>query len=105
GSARSARCRRGGGMTKGRWALVAVGASLVLIAAACGGSASPGGSPAAQSKPSGCPKGTHLPDKVCAGEGELDLIAWVGYTEDGSTDPNFDWVHPFQDQTGCIVHV
>jgi putative spermidine/putrescine transport system substrate-binding protein len=30
------------------------------------------------------------------GEGELNLIAWQGYTED-------DWVKPFEQQTGCMV--
>jgi len=39
------------------------------------------------------------------GESEkaLNLIVWAGYAEDGSTSPDYDWVHPFQDKTGCIV--
>ena len=28
---------------------------------------------------------------------------WAGYAEDGSTDPAYNWVKPFQDNTGCIV--
>jgi putative spermidine/putrescine transport system substrate-binding protein len=36
-------------------------------------------------------------------EGKLNLIAWVGYVEDGSTDPAVDWVTPFEKQTGCQV--
>jgi putative spermidine/putrescine transport system substrate-binding protein len=39
------------------------------------------------------------------GEGEVNLIAWAGYVEDGSTDPNYDWVTPFEDATGCKVNV
>jgi putative spermidine/putrescine transport system substrate-binding protein len=39
------------------------------------------------------------------GEGEVDLIAWAGYVEDGSTDPNVDWVTDFENQTGCQVKV
>ena len=39
------------------------------------------------------------------GEGELNLVAWTGYVEDGSTDPNVDWVSPFEKQTGCQVNV
>jgi len=39
------------------------------------------------------------------GEGELNLVAWAGYVEDGSTDPNVDWVSPFEKQTGCQVNV
>jgi putative spermidine/putrescine transport system substrate-binding protein len=37
------------------------------------------------------------------GEGALNLVVWAGYAEDGSTYPEYDWVHPFQDQTGCVV--
>jgi putative spermidine/putrescine transport system substrate-binding protein len=37
------------------------------------------------------------------GEGALNLIVWAGYAEDGSTYPEYDWVHPFQEQTGCVV--
>ena len=32
--------------------------------------------------------------KVGKGEGEVNLIAWAGYVEDGSTDPAVDWVTP-----------
>lgn len=37
------------------------------------------------------------------GEGRLDLVAWAGYVEDGTTDPQADWVTPFEDDTGCQV--
>jgi len=40
---------------------------------------------------------------VGAGEGELDLVIWAGYAENGSNDPAYDWVHPFETATGCIV--
>ncbi len=39
------------------------------------------------------------------GEGEVNLIAWAGYVEDGSTDPAVDWVTPFEEATGCQVNV
>jgi putative spermidine/putrescine transport system substrate-binding protein len=42
---------------------------------------------------------------VGAGEGELNLVAWAGYAEDGSNDPANDWVTPFEQQTGCQVNV
>jgi putative spermidine/putrescine transport system substrate-binding protein len=43
--------------------------------------------------------------KALAGaEGSVNLIAWAGYAEDGSTDPAYDWVSPFQDLTGCKVN-
>lgn len=42
---------------------------------------------------------------VGEGEGELNLIAWAGYAEDGSNDPSADWVTPFEQQTGCQTNV
>jgi putative spermidine/putrescine transport system substrate-binding protein len=39
------------------------------------------------------------------GEGEVNLIAWAGYIEDGSTDPEVDWVTGFEEETGCTVNV
>ena len=38
-------------------------------------------------------------------EGELSVLAWPGYAEDGSTDPKVDWVTPFEEETGCQVDV
>jgi putative spermidine/putrescine transport system substrate-binding protein len=40
-----------------------------------------------------------------AGEGEVNLVAWAGYVEDGSTDPAVDWVSDFEAETGCQVNV
>ncbi len=37
------------------------------------------------------------------GEGALNLIIWAGYAEDGTTNKEYDWVHPFEDATGCKV--
>ena len=39
------------------------------------------------------------------GEGEVNLVAWAGYVEDGSTDPKVDWVTDFEKETGCKVNV
>jgi len=41
----------------------------------------------------------HLPvlQKIGKGEGQLNLIAWAGYLQP-------QWVKPFQQQTGCIIH-
>ena len=39
------------------------------------------------------------------GEGQLNLIAWAGYAENGSNDKTVDWVTPFEQQTGCKVNV
>jgi putative spermidine/putrescine transport system substrate-binding protein len=43
--------------------------------------------------------------KVGKGEGQVNLIAWAGYVEDGSTDPKVDWVSDFEKETGCQVNV
>ena len=41
-----------------------------------------------------------IADTIGAGEGKLNLIAWAGYAEDGSTDPKVDWVTPFEKRHG-----
>ncbi len=69
-----------------------IGISLfaAMSLAGCGGS-SDGGSSAI----------TKLGD----GEGAVNLIAWAGYVENGSTDPAVDWVTGFEEETGCKVNV
>lgn len=44
-------------------------------------------------------------EEILAGaEGEVNIISWAGYVEDGSNDPAADWVTPFEDITGCAVN-
>ncbi|HYF72093.1 MAG TPA: ABC transporter substrate-binding protein [Nocardioides sp.] len=38
-------------------------------------------------------------------EGEVNILAWPGYAEDGSNDPAVDWVTPFEKATGCQANV
>jgi putative spermidine/putrescine transport system substrate-binding protein len=38
-------------------------------------------------------------------EGQVNILAWPGYAEDGSTDPAVDWVTPFEEETGCEANV
>jgi putative spermidine/putrescine transport system substrate-binding protein len=45
------------------------------------------------------------PQSIGKGEGQVNLVAWAGYVEDGSTDKSADWVTPFEQQTGCRVNV
>src|SRR3954466_447274 len=66
-----------------------------LSVAGCGGDDDSGG---------GASKSGAL-QKVGKGEGQVNLIAWAGYVEDGSTDPKVDWVSDFEKQTGCQVNV
>ena len=44
-------------------------------------------------------------DVLAGAEGQVNIVAWAGYAEDGSTDPAYDWVSPFQEITGCSVNV
>ena len=36
-------------------------------------------------------------------EGAVSILAWPGYVEDGSNDPEVDWVSAFEEDTGCEV--
>ncbi|MEX0698732.1 MAG: ABC transporter substrate-binding protein [Acidimicrobiia bacterium] len=64
---------------------------IALVAAACGDGGGDGV--------------TELPTEIGEGEGQVNIVAWAGYIEDGSTDPNFDWVTTFEEATGCQVNV
>jgi putative spermidine/putrescine transport system substrate-binding protein len=74
-------------------------AAVLLAAAAC---ASSGGDKSTAQRQ--VPK-IPMAQSVGKGEGELNIIAWAGYAEDGSDDPKVDWVTPFEKQTGCQVNV
>ena len=77
----------------GQWfLLVTLAAVLSFVAAGCGGSSNKS-------------EGPKAPDKLGAGEGQVNLIAWAGYVESGQTDPKVDWVTPFTQATGCKVNV
>ena len=41
--------------------------------------------------------------EIGEGEGEVSIISWAGYIERGETDPNFDWVTQFEEETQCKV--
>ena len=43
--------------------------------------------------------------KLGKGEGHVDIVAWAGYIERGTTDKSFDWVTEFEKKTGCKVSV
>lgn len=49
--------------------------------------------------------GSNMITKLGEGEGQVDIIAWAGYIENGSTDPAYDWVTAFTEATGCVVNV
>ncbi len=49
--------------------------------------------------------GQEMMSEIGEGEGEVSIVAWAGYIERGDTDPNFDWVTKFEEETGCKVTV
>jgi putative spermidine/putrescine transport system substrate-binding protein len=49
--------------------------------------------------------GGKMKTEIGNGEGEVSIIAWAGYIENGSTDPAYDWVTEFEAQTSCKVTV
>jgi putative spermidine/putrescine transport system substrate-binding protein len=77
----------------------AVLATAALALAGCGGGST--GDSGGAAKPPTIDAAT----SVGAGEGQLNLIAWAGYAENGSNDPAVDWVTPFERATGCKVNV
>ncbi|MCI0632739.1 MAG: extracellular solute-binding protein [Actinobacteria bacterium] len=72
---------------------------LLVVAAACGDDGGGDGGGAIE------PAVTY--SEIGEGEGALELIAWHGYTEDGTTEgfESYDWVTPFEADTGCDVNV
>ncbi|MEV8213269.1 ABC transporter substrate-binding protein [Leifsonia sp. NPDC077715] len=77
-------------------ALAAASAALLVLAACSSGGSSGGGTASVPNVP--------MAKKLGANEGQLNIIVWAGYAEDGSNDPSVDWVTPFEKQTGCQVN-
>ena len=88
--------------------------AIAVTGAACGGSDSTTGStappPVASGDTGATPPpvtaevlGGAMPTSLGAGEGALSIVVWPGYAEDGSVDKNYNWVGPFQQETGCTV--
>lgn len=75
---------------KSKW-LVALMMLLVIFLAACSSGSDS--------------DGPVMMEKIGEGEGRVDIIAWAGYIEEGKTDPAFDWVTTFEQETGCDVNV
>jgi putative spermidine/putrescine transport system substrate-binding protein len=83
-------------------------AGLLALATACGTSSggSDGGGPKAAEDQGGF-TAPDVPMMQSLGdmEGEVNILAWPGYAEDGSTDKSIDWVTPFEQETGCQANV
>ena len=89
---------------RARWVKgVAVAGAASLLLAACGGDDDGGDATTAGSDE--VLGGPVYEGPVGDGEGSLNVLAWPGYAEDGSTSPDVDWVTPFEEETGCQVNV
>jgi putative spermidine/putrescine transport system substrate-binding protein len=88
-----------------RW--LAVAGVLTLVAAACGSDEGDGSGDGGSDGGGDTITPAITYDAIGEGEGALELIAWAGYTEDGTTEgyESIDWVTPFEDETGCQVNV
>ena len=82
---------------------VAAGALLALTVAACGGTSTNTTSTRGSTPPP--PPALSALKALGAGEGAVNILAWAGYAENGSTDPTVDWVTPFEQATGCTANV
>jgi len=83
--------------------LFATACALALVAAGCGTSDDNG----TTSKTGGTFEVPDLPmlDSLGENEGKVSILAWPGYAEDGSADPAYDWVTPFEKATGCQASI
>ncbi|MEO3934635.1 MULTISPECIES: ABC transporter substrate-binding protein [Micrococcaceae] len=73
--------------------VVGVAAAAALALAGCGTTGGGSATPSAQP----------VKSEIGPGEGQLSILAWPGYVEDGSNDPAVDWVTPFETETKCKV--
>ena len=44
-------------------------------------------------------------DKLGESEGEVSVLAWPGYVENGSNDKSVDWISDFETESGCDVTI
>src|SRR5512138_3875 len=73
---------------KTRWFfIISLVAAVSMLLSACGATAAT----------------SNMKTSIGAGEGEVAIISWAGYVERGDTDPNYDWVTQFENQTQCKV--
>jgi putative spermidine/putrescine transport system substrate-binding protein len=81
-------------------------AALLLGVAACGTDS--GGNDTSSGTPGSkgfTPPDVPMQDSIGDMEGQVNILAWPGYAEDGSTDKSVDWVTPFEQASGCNANV
>ena len=82
--------------------VTAIAACAVLLLSSCSSSKSSSSATASGSR--AAPPKEKMLSSLGKGEGALNIIVWAGYAEDGSDDKTVDWVHPFEQATGCKVN-
>jgi putative spermidine/putrescine transport system substrate-binding protein len=80
-----------------RYRVAAAALTFVFAAGACGGDDGDEGTTDTTGAPT--------QDEIGEGEGAISILAWPYYAEDGTQDPNYDWVSKFETDTGCNASV
>jgi putative spermidine/putrescine transport system substrate-binding protein len=93
--------------------MMALGATIAIVLAACSSPATSSPASSAGSASLGPPSaastavpsvGPSLPTDLGSTQGQtINVLAWPGYVENGSTDKTVDWVTDFEKQSGCTV--
>ncbi|HEY7857522.1 MAG TPA: ABC transporter substrate-binding protein [Candidatus Nanopelagicales bacterium] len=81
--------------------IAVVGAAVAMVATGCGSSSGTTDAGSGPAKPPQLP----MLQALGAGEGAINILAWPGYAENGTTDPSVNWVTPFEKATGCKANV
>ena len=82
-------------------------AGVLALASACGtGSGGSDGGAKADAEQGGfTAPDVPMQEEIGDPEGQVNILAWPGYAEDGSTDKSIDWVTPFEQESGCQANV
>jgi putative spermidine/putrescine transport system substrate-binding protein len=80
-------------------------ALVALILSGCAAPVAPAPASDAGAEPTAVAAPEGMMTEVGPGEGQLDIVAWPGYIERGETDPNYDWVTKYEEETGCKVNI
>jgi len=84
---------------------IAAACAALTLVAACGTSDDDGGGGGGTGAGGFTAPDLPMLEELGEPEGEVNILAWPGYAEDGSTDKSVDWVSPFEQETGCQVNV
>jgi putative spermidine/putrescine transport system substrate-binding protein len=87
-----------------RMSTIASAAVLALALVGCGTSDGDGESTTTEGGTFTAPD-LPMKEELGENEGQLNILAWPGYAEDGTNDKAYDWVTPFEKETGCQAEV